>query len=95
MVKLTQSLSKWLFDNHRDKFSLIRFGHVELLTEIMWKEYIESCKTADEDGSARRELYPGTAGLIRKWHGEGMTPEEIANLLERDLRQVKEVLDDA
>lgn len=55
----------------------------------------QGCKTADEDGSARRELYPGTAGLIRKWHGEGMSPEEIANLLERDLRQVKEVLDDA
>ena len=55
----------------------------------------QSCKTADGDGSARRELYPDTAGLIRKWHGEGMAPEAIANLLERDLRQVKEVLDDA
>lgn len=55
----------------------------------------QSCKTADGDGSARRELYPGTAGLIRKWHGEGMTPEAIAKLLARDLRQVKEVLDNA
>lgn len=52
----------------------------------------QSCKTADEDGSARRELYPGTAGLIRKWHGEGMAPEAIAKLLAWDLRQVKEVL---
>lgn len=51
-----------------------------------------SCKTADRNGSARRELYPGTAGLIRKWHGEGMTPEAIAKLLARDLRQVREVL---
>lgn len=45
MVKLTQSLSQWLFDNHRDKIALIMFGHTELLTDEMWNEYIEWCKT--------------------------------------------------
>ena len=45
MVKLTQSLQHWLFENHKDKLSLIMFGHVELLTEEMYKEYLEWCKT--------------------------------------------------
>lgn len=45
MVKLTQSLSQWLFDNHREILPLIMFGHTELLTCKMWTEYIEWCKT--------------------------------------------------
>lgn len=45
MVKLTQSLSQWLFDNHREKLALIMFGHTELLTDEMWNEYIAWCKT--------------------------------------------------
>jgi len=45
MVKLTQSLQQWLWDNHRDKIALIMFGHVELFTEEMQREYIEWCKT--------------------------------------------------
>jgi hypothetical protein len=45
MVKLTQSLSQWLFDNHREKLPLIMFGHTELLTDEMWNEYIAWCKT--------------------------------------------------
>ena len=40
MVKLTQSLEHWLFVNHREILPLIMFGHVELFTEEMQKEYI-------------------------------------------------------
>lgn len=45
MVKLTQSLEHWLWKNHREKLALIMFGHTELLTDEMWAEYIEWCKT--------------------------------------------------
>ena len=45
MVRLTQSLQHWLWENHKDKFGLILFGHTELLTDEMWSEYIEWCKT--------------------------------------------------
>lgn len=45
MFKLTQSLSKWLSDNHIDKMPLIMLGHIELFTEEMQKEYLEWCKT--------------------------------------------------
>ncbi len=45
MVKLTQSLEKWLFDNHRALLPLIMLGHVEFMTDEMWKEYVEWCKT--------------------------------------------------
>lgn len=47
MVKLTQSLSQWLFENHPDKLSLIMFGHLELLTDEMYEEYIAWCQTED------------------------------------------------
>lgn len=45
MVRLTQSLQQWLWDNHPDKLPLIMFGHVELLTEEMYEEYIAWCQT--------------------------------------------------
>ncbi|MBQ2397460.1 MAG: hypothetical protein II304_10600 [Bacteroidales bacterium] len=45
MVILTQSLEHWLFENHKEKIPLIMFGHTELFTEEMQKEYIEWCKT--------------------------------------------------
>ena len=47
MVKLTQSLAHWLFENHPTELPLIMFGHIELLTEEMYKQYIEWCKTDD------------------------------------------------
>ena len=47
MVKLTQSLQHWLWENHKDKLGLIMFGHTELITDEMWAEYIEWCKTED------------------------------------------------
>lgn len=45
MVRLTQSLSHWLFVNHPKELPLIMFGHVELLTEEMYAEYLEWCQT--------------------------------------------------
>lgn len=72
----------------------IRFsGHGEYCSQ--------NCKTADADGSARRPFTEakgrklGTADLIRKWHEEGWPAEKIANVLMRDVKQVKEVLDNA
>lgn len=47
MVELTQSLSQWLFDNHRDILPLIMMGHLELFTHEMQKAYLEWCTTED------------------------------------------------
>ena len=61
----------------------------------------QSCYNADKDGSGRRPLSVfrdgrmGTADLIRKWNDEGWPAEKIANVLMRDVKQVKEVLDNA
>lgn len=45
MIKLTQSLTHWLFVNHREKLPLIMFGHIELLTEEMYDEYLAWVQT--------------------------------------------------
>lgn len=45
MVTLTQSLEHWLWANHREIIPLIYFGHIELLTEKMYEEYLAWCKT--------------------------------------------------
>lgn len=45
MVKLTQSLATWLWRNHSDKAVLISFGHLELLTDEMYQEYVAWCQT--------------------------------------------------
>lgn len=47
MVTMTQSMGHWLFENYREKYVLIMFGHIELFNEEMQKEYIEWCKTDD------------------------------------------------
>lgn len=47
MVRLTQSLSQWLFINHRETLPLIMLGHIELFTSEMQKEYIKWCKTEE------------------------------------------------
>ena len=47
MVRLTQSLRHWLWEHHKDKIGLIMFEHTELITQEMWDEYIEWCKTED------------------------------------------------
>lgn len=60
MVELTQSLQKWMWDNHRDKIALVMFGHTELITDEMWAAYIEWCGTEEgrkylKGGSEYRE----------------------------------------
>lgn len=47
MVKLTQSLRQWLFRNHPGTLPLIMFGHVELFTDEMYREYVEWLQTED------------------------------------------------
>ena len=62
MVKLTQSLYQWLWDNHRDKVVLIMFGHGELFTQEMKQQYLEWCQTEEgrqylKGGSKYKEEY--------------------------------------
>lgn len=45
MYRLTQSLSHWLWENHRDIIGLLMLGHLELFTDEMEKEYLEWCLT--------------------------------------------------
>lgn len=46
MVKLTQSLSRFLWEKgYKEEMCLMMFGHLELFTEEMEKEYIEWCQT--------------------------------------------------
>lgn len=47
MIRLTQSLEHWLWENHRDIFALILFGHTELFTEEMQQEYLAWCQNDD------------------------------------------------
>lgn len=45
MVTLTQSMEHWLCTYHSDLITPIMFGHVELMTDELCREYIEWCKT--------------------------------------------------
>ena len=47
MVVLTKSFRQWLWENHRDIIGLVMFGHTELVTEDMYREYLEWCKTEE------------------------------------------------
>lgn len=40
MVRMSKSFSVWCFKYHKDIYSLLMFGHTELLTEDMYKEYL-------------------------------------------------------
>lgn len=64
MVRLTQSLFQWLWDNHREIVPLIYFGHTELLTDEMCDEYIKWCKT--EEG---RKYLKGGSEYDANWKG--------------------------
>ena len=50
MIKLPQSLNKWLEDNYKDFLPLIKYGHLELFSEEMEKEYLEWCDTEEGRG---------------------------------------------
>lgn len=45
MVILTQSMSVWLSTYHPDIVALVLFGHTELVTKDMFREYLDWCKT--------------------------------------------------
>lgn len=47
MVKLTASVSKWLWDNHRELLPLIMLGHLEEFTDEMKEEYFAWCRTEE------------------------------------------------
>ena len=60
MIKLTQSLSQWLWENHKEKLALIMLGHLELFTEEMQLDYLAWCLTDEgkqylEGGSKYKE----------------------------------------
>lgn len=47
MVELTKSFEQYLWANYKDIFPLIMFGHTELVTDEIWNNYIEWCKTEE------------------------------------------------
>ena len=53
MIDITLSLRKFLWKYHRDVYVSITFGHLEMYTNEIEKEYIEWCKT--EEGKSYLE----------------------------------------
>lgn len=47
MPIMTQSMEVWLFKYHREKMVPLMFGHLELFTEEMAREYAEWCLTEE------------------------------------------------
>lgn len=47
MIKITQSMSVFLWKFHRDKLSLVMFGHFEVITKEIFDEYMEWCQTEE------------------------------------------------
>ena len=45
MNKMTQSFSVWCLKFHPDIYTLLRFGHTELLTEEMYQHYLNWVQT--------------------------------------------------
>ena len=64
MVRLTQSLFQWLWDNHKDIIHLIMFGHIELFTEEMQREYLAWCST--DEG---KQYLAGGSKYDENWRG--------------------------
>ena len=50
MVGMTQSFSHWLFTNHREIYGLVCFGHIELVTDEMYQDYLSWCDTDESKG---------------------------------------------
>ena len=68
MFKLTQSLKKYLENYHRDIIIPLTFGHTELLTQEIWGEYIDWCRTDEgrqylKGGSKYNESYSKSVGV--------------------------------
>ena len=45
MYRLTESLKRYLWKLHKEKLSLILFGHIEVLTDEIVQDYLEWCQT--------------------------------------------------
>jgi len=44
-IQMTKSFKTWLWECHRDIFMLVSsFGHIELITEEKYKEYLMWCE---------------------------------------------------
>ena len=68
MVKLTQSMLMFLKTFYPNKLSLIMFGHIELFTNEMAKEYQEWCLNGEgkeylKGGSKYDEAYAKQIGV--------------------------------
>lgn len=42
---MTKSFEHWCFTYHKDIFVQLSFGHLELLTDELWQEYLDWCQT--------------------------------------------------
>ena len=76
MVKLTQSMQEWLEREHPDKIAPILFGHTELFTEEMAREYIKWCRTEEgrrylAGGSEYNPEHPGNIACDNAWAEAG------------------------
>ena len=47
MTKMTQSFSAWCLKFHRELYTPLMFGHVELLTNELYQEYLDWVQTDD------------------------------------------------
>lgn len=47
MPIFTQSMEVWLFTYHRDLFVPLMFGHLELFTDELAREYADWCQTEE------------------------------------------------
>lgn len=45
MIEITKSLSAFLFKYYKDLYVPIFFGHIELLTDEIYEEYLNWCLT--------------------------------------------------
>ncbi len=45
MVRFTLSMKEWIIKYHPELIVPIMFGHIELFTDEMKKEYLEWCKS--------------------------------------------------
>lgn len=75
MPIMTQSMEVWLAKYHRDIYVLIAFGHLELFTEEMAREYVEWCKTEEgskylKGGSEYNPNYRGNIASEKAWAAE-------------------------
>ena len=45
MIRMTRSFSVWCLKFYREIYSLLMFGHIELLTKEMYQEYLDWVQT--------------------------------------------------